>query len=295
MSEQTTNPVDGEAMPEVVDAPASENEALESIETNQSDTDGDADEETDPEAGFEEIELDGEAYRVPPKLKEAVLRHKDYTQKTQEVAELRKATESRFQAVERTAALQAEFAQDISTLGALNAKLEPFNQVRDWPSYIRTGGAQAQADYAEYQALVHQRDGFVSGLGQRVQQRQAEEQRETARQIEQGRAEIAKYIKGYTPEVANKLADFGTNFGFSREEILQAESDPRSIRILHLAWLGQQSLATQKTTQRVQQQQALQPVKTIGAKSVPAQGLSDRLGMDAWMDRRTSELRKAKR
>lgn len=275
MFDETTNPVDGEAMPEVVDALASESEGLEPNEANQNDAELDPEDgeggEPDPDAGLEDVEWEGQALKLPKGVKEALLRQADYTKKTQEVAELRKAAEARHQAAERTAALQAEFAQEIATLGALNAKLEPFNQVRDWPSYIRQGGAAAQADYAEFQALTQQRDQFANGLGSKVQQRQADEQREIAKQVEQGRAEIAKHIKDYSPTKLEELVKFAEPFGFSPEEIRQAESDPRSIRILHLASLGQQLLSQRKRTETLAQGQRTQPATSLkGAGSAPS-------------------------
>lgn len=265
MTDTTTNPGDGDAMSEVVDALAGENEALDPNTDTQSDEDtDDSDEGQQPAEDFEEIEFDGEQFNVPKKLKEAFLRQSDYTKKTQEVAEQRKAIEAQAQSVQVTQRRQAEFAQDIANLGALNARLDPFNQVQDWPSYIRSGGAQAQADYAEYQALVHQRDQFANGLGQRIQQRQIEEQQETAKQIEQGRAEIAKHIPGYTADTVTKLADFGTaTYGFNRNFVLQAEADPGSIRALHDAFQWRQHLAQQKRTSTIAQGQQTAPVKTL--------------------------------
>lgn len=265
MTDTTTNPGDGFATSEVVDALAGENEALDPTTDNQGDDGTDDDAEGQPPADeFEEIDFDGEQFNVPKKLKEAFLRQADYTKKTQEVAEQRRAIEAQAQSVQITQQRQMEFAQDIANLGALNARLAPFTQVQDWPSYIRSGGAQAQADYAEYQALVHQRDQFANGLGQRIQQRQSQEQQETAKLIEQGRAEIAKHIPGYTADTVSKLADFGTaTYGFNRDFVLQAEADPGSIRALHDAFQWRQHVAQQKLTTPNPQGQKTKPVMTL--------------------------------
>lgn len=274
----------GEAASEVVDAlNLGESEGLDPTTDNQNEADagaeeGEPDPNADPEAGFEEIDFEGETFKVPPKLKEGLLRQADYTKKTQEVAELRKATEVRAQTLEQTAQRQMEFAQDIAQLGALNGRLEPFNQVPDWPSYIRQGGAQAQADYAEYQALVHQRDRFANELGNKVQQKQAEEQRETAKQIEASRAELAKHIKGYTPEIVSKLVPVGERFGFSSEEIRQAESDPRSIRVLHRLMELEDALSKQKTASTIAQGQTTKPVPTIRGSGGRFQSAPERMG-----------------
>ncbi len=206
---------------------------------------------------------DGKTYRVPAEVKDGLMLKADHTRKTMEVAEQRKALAARDTQIQQTAQRQSEFAGQIAQLGALNAQLAPFVQVQDWPSYIRQGGAAAQADYAEYQALTNQRDQFARNLGAQVQQRAADEQRETVEQIEAGRKEIAKHIRGFSPETLDKLTAFAAPFGFSPDEIRQAEADPRSIRILHLAHLGQQALAAQKRTSSIAQSQRTQPVNTL--------------------------------
>lgn len=272
--DDTTNPGEGS---EVVDALASGNENLDPIADNQDfdDTDlngldgiegdedgegGDAEATTD---ALEEVEFEGKTFNVPKEIKDGLLRHADYTRKTQEVAEIRKTVEARQSAVQQTEQLQAAFAQDIAHLGALNDRLAPYEKVQDWPTYLRTGGAEAQAHYAEMQALRGERDAFAQGLGQKVQQRQAEEQRETAKLIEAGRAELAKHIKGYGPDTLSKLETFAAPFGFSSDEIRQAEADPRSIRILHLAQIGQQALQAQRKTRQIAQGQQTSPVQTL--------------------------------
>lgn len=274
MTEEATNPGGDEVSPEVVDALTGENENLNPAEDNQDiEDDAEGDEgEGDLAAALEEVEFEGQTYQVPKEIKDGLLRHADYTRKTQEVAELRKSVETAKASVEQAAQRQLAFAQDIAQLGALNDRLAPYQSIQDWPNYIRQGGAAAQADYAEYQALTSKRDSFAQQLGQKVQQHQLLEQQETAKQIEAGRAELAKHIKGYSPEVLSKLEAFAAPFGFSPEEIREAEVDPRSIRILHLAYLGQQSLTAQQRTQQLAQGQQTRPAPTLrggaaGAKS----------------------------
>lgn len=271
--DDTTNPGDGS---EVVDALASGNENLNPIADNQDFDDTDitgldddlddgepGDENTATTDDLEEVEFEGKTFNVPKEIKDGLLRHADYTRKTQEVAEIRKTVEARQATVQQTEQLQAAFAQDIAHLGALNDRLAPYEKVQDWPTYLRTGGAEAQAHYAEMQALRGERDAFAQGLGQKVQQRQADEQREAAKQIEEGRVELAKHIKGYGPETLSKLETFAAPFGFSSDEIRQAEADPRSIRILHLAQIGQQALQAQKKTRQLAQGQQTKPVQTL--------------------------------
>ena len=48
-----------------------------------------------PEPELVEVEYEGKKHKVPPELKDALLRTADYTRKTQEVAEQRKAVEAK--------------------------------------------------------------------------------------------------------------------------------------------------------------------------------------------------------
>lgn len=261
------------------------------IETDEAD-----DQESDDEAedGLVDYEgSDGKTYRVPAEVKDGLMIKAEFTRKTQEMAEVRKAVAARDEAIQKTAQRQAEFANDIAQLGALNARLTPFAQVQDWPSYLRQGGASAQADYAEYQALANERDQFAHSLGQKVQQRTFDEQRETVEAIEAGRAEIAKHIKGYGPAKLDELVAFAEPLGFSPDEIRQAEADPRSIRVLHLAALGQQALTRQSTTQKLVQQQAVRPAEKVSG-SAPAAKSPERMSTDEWMRFRNAQARKAR-
>lgn len=258
-------------------------------------TDEVEDQESDDEDdGLVEYESsDGKTYRVPAEVKDGLMIKAEFTRKTQEMAEVRKAIAARDEAIQKTAQRQAEFANDIANLGAMNARLAPFARVQDWPSYIRQGGAAAQADYAEYQALTNERDQFAHSLGQKVQQRTFEEQRETVEAIEAGRAELAKHIKDYGPAKLDELVAFAEPLGFSPDEIRQAEADPRSIRILHLASIGQQALARQTTTQKLVKQQAVRPAEKVSG-SAPAAKSPERMSTDEWMRYRNAQARKAR-
>lgn len=287
-----------------VDAPEFDADALPQNldeQDNGDDAEGLDDDENAPPEGEEgdglvdwTDEEDGKTYKVPPKVKDGLMLKADHTRKTMALAEEKKAVVTQQETVRRQQERQAEFAGHIAQLGAMNAKLEPFAQVQDWPSYLRQGGAAAQADYAEFQALTNQRDQFARNLGAQVQQRDADLQRETVEQIAAGRVEIAKHIKGYGPETLDKLAAFAAPYGFSPDEIRQAEADPRSIRILHLASLGQQALTAQRRTSTIAQAQRTQPVNTLrgaGGRIAPRPDTDD----FAAFERSQDEKARAKR
>lgn len=297
----TTNPVDGEAMPEVVDDHLIESDGLESMETNQDDDP--ADDFADPDDpgsdegeadDLEDLDWEGKSVKVPKGIKDAVLRHDDYTRKTQAVAERSRAVEAREQSVQQAAERQQAFVQDIAQLGALNARLAPFQQVQDWPTYLRSGGAEAQAHYAEYLALVHQRDQFAQNLGQRVQQQTRQDLHAQQQAVAAGRVELAKHIKGYGPETLSNMEAFAAPFGFSPEEIRDSEADPRSLRILHLAMVGQRVLQQQKRTSTTTQASKTAPVRALrgsGGRLQPRPDTDDFSAFERSLDERSKSKR----
>src|SRR5687768_12106596 len=96
---ETTNPVEGDALPSVEveehEAPAGQDELETPVE----------DEEPDEEP-FEEIERNGRKATIPAWLKPELMMQADYTRKTQELAETRRAFEA-----ERAAAEQLSGAE----------------------------------------------------------------------------------------------------------------------------------------------------------------------------------------
>jgi len=93
---------------DVDDAEDASEDVQDEIDENPDEDEGDeiaAQEGAEDESeglGLVEVEYDGVVYEVPNTLKDAILRQKDYTQKTQEVAETRKEVELRQQQVETT-------------------------------------------------------------------------------------------------------------------------------------------------------------------------------------------------
>lgn len=230
----------------------------------EDETEGDDGDE--PESVLEEIEYEGKNYKLPKELKDAVLRQSDYTKKTQAVAEERKQLEQRAQQFHEQVRIQEAQVVEVGKLVSINEQVAQLEQV-NWEQFARERPADAQAEFMRFQRLKDQRAGLVGSIQQRVQEQKATSEREFKSSLEAGRAELQSKIPGYSPELESKLADFGTEHGFSRDEILDAVSDPRSIEVLHLAYLGKQALAQQKKTQTIAQGQRTAPAKTLRGKS----------------------------
>jgi Asp-tRNA(Asn)/Glu-tRNA(Gln) amidotransferase A subunit family amidase len=250
--------------PQVADSV--EVEVPESEPINDSQEEGAAPEDSDSapvEDDSEEIEYDGEKYKVPKNLKDAFLRQQDYTQKTQSVAEQRKAIESQRAELAQQAEMQRQFIAEYAEVHAIDRQLQQFSQV-NWQQLIDTDPVQAMKLDREMRALQERRQYVASSVTQKQQQAHMQAQQETAKRLQEGKAVLEREIKGWSPEVANSLVQYGQEFGYSAEE-LKSVQDPRAVKLLHKAWQFDQLMkkqAAQKERPPVQEK----PVTRITAQ-----------------------------
>lgn len=245
-----------------------------------------------PDEAEIEVEHEGRVYRVPEALKGAFLRHADYTRKTQEIAEQRRALEGERRAAEERAAREQARVRDYGRLAALDAAVGEYEDY-DWDLWFQQNPDQAEADWARYQQTLQVRDQVGADLHARERLSALEAQREHATRLEQGHAELARDIEGWSPALARELAVFGQSLGFSPEE-LSAVTDPRAVKVLHAAWKGAQALKTQTAGRELERAQAFRPVRQVGgAASAPRDPA--RMSTAEWMRWRSEQTRRKAR
>lgn len=294
MSTDATNPVGGEGtVEETTLEPEAEVETLE-VEGDELELDEDGN-PIEPED--EEIDLDDLKLKVPKdqaqKVREAMLRQADYTRKTQDLAEARKAFDTERQNI--TQATQEElgaFAQATN----LAQRLAAYHKV-DWNAW--TQQAQANFDYDEqakiqaawmdFQQLKDQHEQALGRLQHFQNQRVSAAQQETAKRVEEGRADLVKN-DGWTEELKAKLTDYALSRGLSRDDLGDLEATPAAARILMDAFEGHQARQKQKAANRHVQAQQAQPAATVSAKRAPPSGLDDRLSTEEWVRRRNKQV-----
>ncbi len=242
----------------------------------------------------EEVELDEDLkVKVPKdkaqKVKEALLRQADYTRKTQEVSEMRKALEA-----ERASVNQASVAevQAQAAVVAIDQQLAAFQNV-DWDAWEEQDPFAAAKGVRQLQQLQQARQQAIGQYGQLRQQRTEQMQQITAKRLQESAAALAdpvKGIKGWSPEYAAKLLDTGVReYGFERSEI-EAFEDHRMVRVLDDAAKWREHEKSQKKAQGHVAAQAVKPAAKVGGGSSPPQGLDDRLSMDEWQKRRNKQV-----
>lgn len=146
----------------------------------------------------------------------------------------------------------------------------------DWEAWAASDPQGAEAAWEAFEAQARQTP--------------PEDDPERAGRLEAARAELERDIEGWSPELAADLAVYGQARGFTAEELAAVE-DPREVKILHLAMLGEQALAAQRHEQRFGR---FRPPTQVGGRGHPGH-LSDHSSTDAWMQARHTQLRKKAR
>lgn len=227
----------------------------------------------------EEVEIDGKKYAIPSALKDSFLRQADYTRKTQEIAEIRKAAESERAAIKQAVEADEAAAELKADIRAVDKSLKQFENV-DWGRFASEAPAQAQAAMMQYQQLQMQRQQLTDGLTKHEHtSRQAREQANQAA-LAQAHAELLQAMPDFNHDLAVKIRDSTVSaYGYTPEEMATI-TDPRQVRILRDAMMWRESQATLKTAQ---QPTPAKPVTTVKPSSKPTVN-PDKMTTAEWMD-----------
>ncbi len=302
MTEDATNPVDVED-DAVLDAPEVDAESY-SDDTDQAEADG-APDEGQPEDDTEEVDWDGEKYRVPKPLKDALLRQADYTRKTQELAEQRRTVEQHFQSLTQQAELQQATLEHRVNLRTVEQQLQQF-QNTDWSAYSANYGAEAtaaaMASWQQYRDAKAELEGAIAKTESEARQIS---ERSTANAIAQAEQVLSREIEGWSPQLVTTLAGYAAeNFGITPQELRDSvvnpdgTADPRTFKVLarlHKAETELAKLKAQTTkAQQAAKQASVTPAKAVGQRAGGYKpGLDDSLPADEWLRRRNAQLARA--
>lgn len=175
--------------------------------------------------GFEEVEYEGQTYKVPPALKEAIIQKADYTSKTQEVANARRNVELLQDAMKAAQAEQAftgSIAPELNQLARTEANRQDL--LDRWATL---SGDQKQEVYLlddQIKKLKESIDGKRQQFSQ-DQQRIANDLKAKARDV------VRKSIPNFSEKVATEIAEHAIEEGYTKQEI-DGIWDPRHAKTL---------------------------------------------------------------
>lgn len=200
---------------------------------------------SDAEPETVELEINGELYEVPKELKDGYLRQQDYTRKTQELAverqtiqEQRQAVEAERQAVLNQAQAYQQNFQIHAQVAAIDQQIAQYSQV-DWQQLVENDPVEAMKLDKSLRDLKDMRNGMVQQAIATQQQMDYAQQQQIAALIQEGKQRLSERIPNWSPEVANSLREYGSQIGFSADE-LNGIYDPRHVEVLHKAFLYDQ-------------------------------------------------------
>jgi hypothetical protein len=162
----------------------------------------------------------------------------DYTQKTQKLAEERKAIDMRTQALkaqEESIKQQAETSQayikEIARITSIDEQIAQFDAL-DWNALSDNDPVQAQKLYIQYQQLQNNRTRTLTELQQKQQQLNQQQELQMQTRLEQARADLLSAFPNWNEDIAKEVRESGKSYGFSEQE-LSSIIDPRHVKVLH--------------------------------------------------------------
>lgn len=220
--------------------------------------------ETPPQ--FEEVEYEGERFQVPAKLKEAIIHKDDYTRKTQEVAQKRRAVEVQEEAL-RIAHAERQFDASIESekqeLHLVDARIKQLQQM-DWSALSTDDLMRSQV---AVQQLREQRSQIEQAMqGKRQQFEQAQRQGLESLKAKALDA-LKKSIPNWSDQLAKEIGEHAIADGYSAAEV-NTIIDPRQISTLYKAMQYDKLMANK--AQAVGQVQGAPPIKPTSSKPMSA-------------------------
>lgn len=233
-----------------------EEEATEESEDDTQETEQEESDEEEADSELVEIDVDGELYKVPTKVRQKILESSeggmlqaDYTRKTQEVAEQRKQVEQSWQQLQQAATIQQNNIQEYARLMSIDGQLQNYQQA-DWNALYNSDPVEFVRLKEEHRDLIDSRNYLVNTINTKQQQAQSEQQQNLAKIIDEGNQVLAREIPNWNADTAKKLGAYGVEkYGFKQEE-MQNVIDPRMVKVLHKAYLYDQLNNGKSVTQK---------------------------------------------
>jgi len=285
------------------DQPEIEEEASESVAESNDEEPAEVDdeeaeqEEEQPEEGSEpdtvRVEYDGEEYEVPKRLKDAVMATKDYTEKTQALAEDRRSYEAEKADFQQYMEASKAQADNMANLAAMDQQLESFRQY-DWNAAFDADVTAATKLHHQMQQLQSQREQLVQTIQHGETERQRIQHEQMVRTAEKTDARLAQEVTGWGDEMKAELGKFAVDMGLPAQMVSNAVTYPE-INLLRLAHIGfkteqQVKAAVKSKDKKVVEVQPSKPLKP--KRQAPPKTLSNTSDPEAYRKLRLAQKQK---
>ena len=233
-------------------------------------------EETEAKSDVEDLDVDGEIYKVPPSLKakvsewkEGALRREDYTRKTQELADLTRQAQLAAEAIQTRQTFEQEISTERTELNKVQADLDRYKAV-DWSSldvndYIKLRG--------QFDTLKERASELNGAINQKAQALNGKLTEHKQKLIEEGHKFLTKTIKNWGPEAVQTAKSGAKSVGYTDGEL----ENVYDARFAALSWKAAQFDALQSgKAEAVKKAQAAPPIVKPGVKGTPQAGAQEK-------------------
>lgn len=279
------------------DAPETQEVETE-LDQEAAETDETAEGEQEIQDEFIELEHDGKRAKLPKWAEPLVMFQKDYTQKTQSLAEQRRADDAQRQAHQWEVETRQALFKEESELYSIRQRLDQYSNV-NWQQAWAENPQQAGAWQAEYTQLKDYHDRLHGHVEGRKSELSRKREQETANAIRSAVETLSKPNPEFgwdgklDADKRASLTKFGMEMGYSDAE-LSATNRPAFIHLLNLAMIGRETLRSKTATLKKVTPEA-KPVPQVGAGKSTATVNPDKLPMDQWVKAERARMAKAGR
>lgn len=269
----------------------SETGADEALNDGNLDEDVDSQEQPAPE-DEEEVEIGDEKLALPKalaaKVKAGVMMQADYTQKTQAIAEERKAVQAEREQNQRNA---AEYMQEVAKVVSLDDQIKAYQSALT-RELIAADPITAMQYQNDLRTLESQRQQAAASITQKQQANALAEQQATAKQVQEAEAYIKREIPAWNEERTEAISRYAKAQGIDPGPMWKAVfQQPALAMILHKAEMYDQAakkVAAAKPKAAPQEK----PVTRIGANRQTAKPDQSKLSADEWAKQRNADIAK---
>jgi hypothetical protein len=266
-----------EAETEAEDVETDEQADEEAEQDDEPETEAEDDEDSDEQPQTFKLKIRGEEIEKP--LEEVINLAQmgaDYTQKTQEVAEQRRQLEDYAQTIkvqeeslQRQYEAQQMFLGEVADIKAIDSQLAHFANV-NWQELSDNDFVEAQKLFFTHNQLQEKRRQITANLEVKATQMQQMREAQLQKQVEQGKAILAKEIPNWSQKTSQDIILTGKEYGFNDDE-LGAIIDPRHVKVLHDAMQWRKLKSNSVVKNKVSQ---AKPVVKAGSKDTKQEASS---------------------
>ena len=252
---------------EAVEPEAEAQEETEDAEGQGVQEEAEAAQEEVEQPEFIELEYNGSLYEVPRELEDALLRQKDYTTKTQQLAEQRREAEALQAQVEITRR-DFEFATAIQPDLLRAEQIQA--QIDQTQTYLRENLETLSATDIERIRLAiddarQQKDEIAQSLQNRQTEFQQAREQSVQELLNKGTEILQQRIPGWGESHQNELREYGLSLGFTEQD-LNSIVDPRQAEVL---WKAKQYDALQQGKGAAIKKAQAAPIKPKSRNPMP--------------------------